>query len=422
VTAPARRTSGRLLGLVGGMVLVAGLAAGCQERLTSPGQCPQLCPGGDVRTLDVVLSPTVGHDSTYTGYVNRGDGVALLVSNGFAVSENRAAYRMSPRPDSIEVRDTNRTYTVDSVALSLTVLARDTLVNGLKLVFYRISDTVNATATFSSLDAQLIPENVIDTLEVPDSVTTGTIRRVLRGPDLTKVDLPLAGNGVLALGVSMVADQPTGVRIGSARAGNGASFTSYVTVNVSDTTTSVRKQALALTPTFNTFVTQTPVLPDPRFLTLGGDSSSRSLLRFSLPAEIAESANIVRATLNLVPRTAIPGLRGDLAILEGRAVLADLGAKSPVSTDVRFIVDDTLTAGSSDTVRLDVTRIVQLWQASTTAPDAIFLSLLPEASTFTRGEFGSTRSDPELTPSTTEPVGAPRLRITYQRPFPFENP
>ena len=200
-------------------------------------------PGGDVKTLDVVLTPTLGRDSTYTGYINRGDGVALLVSNGFAVSENRSAYRMSPRPDSIVVRDTNRTYTVDSVALTLTVLARDTLVNGLKLVLYRVSDTVNATATFPSLDAQLIPENVIDTFAVPDTLNAGTVRTVLRGTDLAKVDLPLAGNGILALGVSMVADQPTGVRIGAARAGNGATFTSYVTVNVEDTTTSIRKQA-----------------------------------------------------------------------------------------------------------------------------------------------------------------------------------
>ena len=177
MTAQARRGAGRLVALAGGLVLVAALAAGCQEELTSPGQCPQLCPGGDVRTLDVVLTPTVGRDSTYTGYVNRGEGVALLVSNGFAVSENRAAYRFSPRPDSIEVRDTNRTYTVDSVALNLTVLARDTLVNGLKLVLYRISDTLNASATFPSLDAQLIPENVIDTLVVPDTMNAGTVRR-----------------------------------------------------------------------------------------------------------------------------------------------------------------------------------------------------------------------------------------------------
>ena len=153
---------------------------------------------------------------------------------------------MSPRPDSIVVRDTNRTYTVDSVALTLTVLARDTLVNGLKLVLYRVSDTVNATATFPSLDAQLIPENVIDTFAVPDTLNAGTVRTVLRGTDLAKVDLPLAGNGILALGVSMVADQPTGVRIGAARAGNGPPFTSYVTVNVEDTTTSIRKQARRL--------------------------------------------------------------------------------------------------------------------------------------------------------------------------------
>ena len=420
--APARG-AGRPGVLAGALVVLAAVASGCQERLTSPAECPQLCPGGEVRTIELALTPRTGLDSTYTGYNNPNTAFALLLSDGFEASENRAAYRMSPRPDSIAVDDTGRTYIVDSVALALTIVARDTLVNGLKLVLYRISDTVNATADFPSLDAQLVDANVIDTLVVPDTLNTGTVRAVLRGADLAKVDLPLAGNGILALGVSMVADQPTGVRLGAARAGNGATFVSYVTVNTTDTTTSVRKQVLSLTPTFNTFVTQTPFVPDPRFLTLGGDSASRTLLRFALPAEVSDSANIVRATLELVPRGPIPGLRGDIAVLEGRAVLADLGAKSPVVTsDTRFIVDDTLAVNSSDTVSLDVTRIVQLWQNSTTQPDAIFLSLLPEASTFTRAEFGSTRTDPTLNPATTEPVGAPRLRITYQRPFPFENP
>jgi hypothetical protein len=423
VRSASARATGRLGLLAGARVVLAALASACQERLTAPGECPQLCPGGEVRTFDLVLAPRTGLDSTFTGYNSPSSAFALLLSNGFGVSENRAAYRMSPRPDSIEVDDTGRTYTVDSVALTLTIVARDALVNGLKLVLYRISDTVNATATFASLDAQLIPANVIDTFVVPDTMNTGTVRTVLRGADLAKVDLPLSGNGILALGVSMVADQPTGVRLGSARGGNGATFVNYITVNAPDTATSVRKQTRSLTPTFNTFVTQTPVPPDPRFLTVGGDSASRTLLRFALPAEVTDSANIVRATLELVPRGPIPGLRGDIAILEGRAVLADLGAKSPVVTsDTRFIVDDTLALNSSDTVSLDVTRIVQLWQSSTTQPDAIFLSLLPEASTFTRAEFGSTRSDPTLNPAATEPVDAPRLRITYQRPFPFENP
>ena len=144
MTAKVKRGAGRLLGLAGGLVLLAALAAGCQEQLTSPGQCPQLCPGGDVRTLDVVLTPTLGRDSTYTGYVNRGEGWPCWSPTASPSRRTGRHTGSRPRPDSIEVRDTNRTYTVDSVALTLTVLARDTLVNGLKLVLYRISDTLNA--------------------------------------------------------------------------------------------------------------------------------------------------------------------------------------------------------------------------------------------------------------------------------------
>jgi hypothetical protein len=84
-----------------------------------------------------------------------------------------------------------------------------------------------------------------------------------------------------------------------------------------------------------------------------------------------------------------------------------------VTTDTRFIVADTLSIGTADTVRLDVTPIVRLWQSSTERPDAVFLRLLPEAASFTRPVFGSTRSGA---------VGAPRLRITYLKTFPFENP
>jgi hypothetical protein len=43
----------------------------------------------------------------------------------------------------------------------------------------------------------------------------------------------------------------------------------------------------------------------------------------------------------------------------------------------------------------------------------VFLLLHPEAASVTRAVFGSTRSPA---------IGAPRLLITYQRSFPFENP
>ena len=60
-----------------------------------------------------------------------------------------------------------------------------------------------------------------------------------------------------------------------------------------------------------------------------------------------------------------------------------------------------------------MTPIVRVWQAATERPEAVFLSLLPEAASFSRPVFGSTRSGS---------VGPPRLRITYSKPFPFETP
>jgi hypothetical protein len=349
-------------------------------------------------------------DSSFTGYVARSSAGALLVSNGLPASEDRAVYRFNVRPDSIEVRDTLRAYTVDSALLSLNLIARDTLVNGLKLYLYRIDPEVDADDTFASIAAQLVPTAIIDSIEVPDSVNSGLVQAVLRGADVAKVDLPVGTGGILAIGIAMAAEQPSGIRLGASGAGTGASFISYVTLDVPDTG-SVRRQSVTRSPAFNTFVTASPLVPDDAFLSVGGEPSSRALLRFDLPEEIEDSATIVRATLELLPRSAMLGLPSDPALLQAKPLLADLGAKSPV--DENFITADTLVVGSADTVRLDMTNIVRSWQASVNRPDALFLSLLPEGASFTRPVFGSTRSGT---------VGAPRLRITYLKPFPFESP
>jgi hypothetical protein len=399
-------------GWIAAWVILAAAITGCQERLTAPAECPELCPGGESRVFDTVITPLANSDSSYVGYVARTSAGALLVSNGLSASQERAVYRFSPRRDSIEVRDTLRAYTVDSALLALNLIARDTLVNGLKLYLYRIDPAVDADDTFESIDLQLVPTAIIDSIEVPDTLNSGLVRTVLRGADVEKVALPPGTGGVLAIGIAMAADQPSGVRIGSFAAGTGATFTGYVTVDVPDTG-SIRRQSLTQAPAFNAFVTDSPMVPDDAFLTVGGEPSARALLRFDLPEDIEDSATIVRATLELVPQSPILGLPSDPALLQAKALLADLGAKSPVTTDPGFIISDTLAVGSADTVRLDVTPIVNLWQGTSERPEAVFLSLLPEGASFTRPVFGSTRSGA---------VGPPRLRITYLKPFPFENP
>ena len=403
----------RGLGWIAAFVILAAAITGCQERLTAPAECPELCPGGESRVFDTVITPPANSDTSHVGYVTRTTAGALLVSNGLPASEDRAFYRFSARRDSIDVRDTLRSYLVDSAQLALNLVARDTLVNGLKLYLYRIDPAVDADETFESIAQQLVPTAIIDSIEVPDSVNAGAIRTVLRGADLEKVALPAGTGGVLAIGVAMAADQPSGVRIGSVTTGTGATFTSYVTVDVPDTG-SLRRQSLPQAPALNGFVTESPLVPDGAFLAIGGEPSARALLRFDLPKDIEDSATIVRATLELVPRSAMLGLPSDPAVLQAKALLADLGAKSPVTTEAGFITSDTLVVGSADTVRLDVTSIVRLWQGTSEVPEAVFLSLVPqdEGASFTRPVFGSTRSG----------TGAPRLRLTYLKPFPFENP
>ena len=251
---------------------------------------------------------------------------------------------------------------------------------------------------------------------MPDTVNTGTLTTTLRGADVAKVALPPGGDSVLAIGLRMAAETPTGIRVGSLGSGSAASFTSFVTLDVPDTG-AVRKQSLTRATAFNTFVTQNPVVPDDTLLTVGGEPSSRALLRFGLSDEFLDSTTIVRATLELTPVRPIVGLSTDRSGIQTLAVIGDLGAKSPLTSDATFIRLDTLATVQSDTMRIELTRIVQLWQSSRSRPQSVFLRMQPEAATFARAVFHSTRSHvPDGT------LVAPRIRITYQRSFPFENP
>ena len=323
---------------VAGVAGLIGVMTACQEKLTSPADCPALCPGGEVQVFDTVVPAVALRDSSFpshkdsaNGYVARGQGAALLVSNGFEASEDRAIYRFAPRGDSIAVRDTLRAYAVDSAVLSLTLVARDTLVDGLRVYLYRLPSTVDSTVTFADVESQLVEANLIDSIVVPDTLNSGGIRTTLRGADLDRLRLTPGGDSVLAIGLRMAAVAPTGIRVGTLPSGTGASFTSYVTVDVPDTG-SIRNQTMIRTTAFNAFVTQNPVVPDDTLLLVGGEPSSRALVRFGLTDAFLDSTTIVRATLELTPARPILGLPTDPSVIQTLAVVGDLGAKSPLTT------------------------------------------------------------------------------------------
>ena len=127
---------------------------------------------------------------------------------------------------------------------------------------------------------------------------------------------------MLAIGIRIAADSPTGVRLGALAGGTAATFTSFVTLlDVPDTGTVRSRPTIARRTAFNTFVTQNPLLPDDTLLTVGGEPSSRALLRFGLPDAFLDSTTIVRATLELTPVRPIFGLPTDSAPLQAVAVV-----------------------------------------------------------------------------------------------------
>lgn len=386
------------------------LAAGCQEKLAAPADCPNLCPGSfDVR--DTILYALPDGDTTFSGYVRAGQGVSLRVSNQLPASEDRAVVRFGARPDSFAVGDSLRPYVVDSANLEISLIYRDSLVPGLKIFLYRLPATVDSSTTFAQVDGAFVPSALLDSFVVDDTIKTQRLIRTFKGADLAKLAIPAADSGVLAIGVGIRASSPTGVRIGSVGAGSGTpTFRSYITVQDVDTT-----YARSFTPSvrFNTFVSQTPTLVDQSVLTLGGTPSNRAIVRFPWPLVLRDSAQLVRVTLEFTPSEPITGLRGDSAYLVARPALADLGGKSSTANDASFASPAGILPGDADTLAFEVRRSVTTWQGESGLPPMFVLQMFPEASTFSVARLGSSRSAEAL---------RPRLRVTYVLTYPFGNP
>ena len=51
------------------LAVVAIFSASCSEKLLTPVNCPELCPGGQIVVYDTVLTPIPGGDTSFAGYV-----------------------------------------------------------------------------------------------------------------------------------------------------------------------------------------------------------------------------------------------------------------------------------------------------------------------------------------------------------------
>jgi len=392
--------------LGGGIAFVT--LAGCQERLTQPGECPALCPGGTPEVIEEILDAIPQFDSTFTGYAERGSAQVLLVSGGTPApaDTNIAVVVFQPRPAEIQFAGAARTYVVDSIRLGVGLIARDTAVKNLRFEVYRLPPTLDTTAlTYDGVRAELSVASFLTNIAVPDSALRGPQSVMLRAAEIAPLVLGPADGGRLRIAISVVGDSPTGTRIGQRNSVVPTSFESFVTPDAPTT----QPTEIEVVPEFDTYVSRVAPVPTPDLLTVGGVPSSRSLIRFALPRRLRDSASVVRATLELVPSEPIRGLPNDAGTLEVRTLTTDLGAKSPVSPLV--LSSRVLPANATTTVEVEIGQLVRLWQGPNGLPSTLELQMSPEAGTFTEAVFGSSRS------GTT-----PRIRFEYLRAFPFERP
>jgi hypothetical protein len=392
------------------LAAVALSSAACSEKLLTPVNCPELCPGGQIIVYDTVLTPIPGNDTSFAGYVTANQATAFLVSNDLPAADARGFIRFIARSDSVFVRDTARTYTIDSVWISVSIDSRDSMQTGVSLLLYKLPPTIDSAATFAQLTAAFTPESFLDTVEVPDTLHTGRVVASLSGDALARVALTPADSGVLRVGVALTAPAATGVRILTIRSGSGApTFQTFVHADVADT--ALQKVTITRVPSYNTYVTAVPFpVPTPTTMVVGGAPSARALIRFPWPPVLKDTAEIIRATLELTPVSPVLGLSNVNSTVVVQGVLVDLGAKSPLTTDITGT--HIFSVPTSATMAIEVLTTVKLWQAAANRPPTMFVSLSPEASSFSAPVFGSSAT----------PATQPRLRITYVRPYQFALP
>lgn len=430
----------RLLLLLGGAGLVA---LACTEDVTSPPVCPAFCPTGKIVTVESLFSTVIERDSTFQGYV-QADSAPVMLLASLPEVDSRAIFETRPVATRMTIDTGTDTTTgplvIDSIRLSLTLLRRNLAARNVRLAFYRLPLGLTRTTTFADLApafaaAPVRVVNIDSLLAQPgmhDSITgdsvvsvDDTIRRaavVSLKFDTTQIPFVPADSGRVALGIRVTADTLPAAVLGSTDGGEGPEILWYNRVDSAGTL--LDRTAQRQGTDYDGFVYDPPPPALDSTLLVGGIPSSRALLRFVLPHGIRDSTQILRATLILVPAGPITGFPGDSFFLVLRHVAADFGAKSPFAADTITPHSPVLVPGPLDTLRIEVTNLLRLWQLDTTATTAAFLQMLAldrSDSVALGGTSGAALTRLRLYSSRT-PAFRPALRLTYSPRFPFGAP
>jgi len=167
------------------------------------------------------------------------------------------------------------------------------------------------------------------------------------------------------------------------------------------------------TTRLDTYVFTPPPPPPANALSVGGAPSSRSFIRLDLPKQVVDSSQVVRATLFLVPASPVLGPPGDTLRIVAHALATDIGPKSPIRpaiSDSAGRVGARVIAGSTDTIKVDITDVIRSWKGDSLSPRAVALTVEREGGSWAEARFWSSAN---LTLR-------PMLDITFVPPVKYE--
>jgi len=399
--------------------LAAAALLGCREDIAAPGQCPSLCPSGDVELVDTTLTGIVVSDTSVRGFVVPNE-AAILVASTLDSLKSLVLVRFTALDTVFRVSGDTvpvRIGSYDSVTIELTMWQRDTAAKDLRVLLVRLPAGTDTTATYATAlpffaDSLIVDSLIVDSL-VGDSVATGTLHQRLPVARM----LPGVGDsGRVALGIAIRAAIPTAASFGALDLSGAPPRITYWAWGVRDAAPDdTLRQAISRSPAFDTFVmTPVPGAPLAGTLAVGNLPSARTLLRVDIPRRLLDSTSVVRGTLVLTLTRPATGRPGEVFDVEARPVIRDFGGKSITASDTVVTGLGQVTVGQTGPVEIEIGRILRFWQnpAADSLPRAILLRSRLEGAALGEVTFAGR----------TAGVAAPLLRLTFVRPYAFGVP
>jgi hypothetical protein len=391
-----------------GLVLIA---AACTDSPVAPAVCPEYCPVAQLVVVDSILPASVVRDTSYVGYVKPNEASEMQVALDDSVV-SRGVVRFGAFPEEILIEGTGLSGAVvatDSFELQLFVSKRSAATESTEIVVHRLPVEVDSATTYAQLEPYFDDSTVVGTLELSDTLIAGTVSTIIPGDAF-----PTLADDSLVAAVGLAYDS---VQAGFADIVTvDSAFQSIIMIRYAqvDSAGEATVQASDTTSArFDTFLFTAFPAPDANSLTVGSAPANRTLLSLNLPTQILDSSSIVRATLLLVPSEPVVGVTGDSLVIVAQALAADVGPKSPtvsLTSGVEGAGIAVVPAGSTDTVRVEITHLLRAWATSSGLPRALSLRALSEAGSLCEARFHSSRST----------IGVPSLQVSYVPPVLFQ--